>query len=498
MPEPTESESPGHLYNLLALYAALDKAVLTSDDPATAAIVEGFLPGTTGENRGWSKALEEFLGGESFPSANTALSNILGAASPPTRPQLSRLVYILGSLMHVPHPLVGIGDNEYAQGLGLAQPQGEPLPGPTGGVAYARGETDPGSRLLRVLRERFKNLHDWIPATREAVLLDCLDKIVASIPLCNACVTTQGGIQCVLVDTHLDSNSLSVNVSIDQVKAILDPRNWSKTAGEFFCKMDYRGLSNAPAYPNWGRVLETVSAWCGKGLPTLETDLLFFKADYPGQAVLQYELNPNGTGDGKVTVDKGWLKVATRTSTGGNAGVTVSTRKVVHINGLPPVAQKIFVCVMGYGYASWEMLLGEAIRAPAGLVAWTAPPAPFQGAQGVQHFTSSFVGAQAAQPAATPTTTQPATTPSTSGTRPTTAAGLAVSMFSDYLAQVANDSAELAAKWSSQDLTVDDLAKYGAKYGARLATEPWRFVERLTELPPRKPTHPPIIGDDGF
>jgi hypothetical protein len=89
-------------------------------------------------------------------------------------------------------------------------------------------------------------------------------------------------------------------------------------------------------------------------------------------------------------------------------------------------------------------------------------------------------------------------TPTTSGTGPKTAAGLAVSMFSDYLAEVANDSAELAAKWSNHDFTVDDLAKYGAKYAARMATEPWRFVQRVTELPPQPPAHPPIIGDDGF
>jgi len=494
MTRPT-AEAPGRLYNLLALYAALDQAVLNSDDPATAAIVEGFLPGTTGENqRGWSVALERFLG-QDFPSANTALSNILAVEQPLTRPQLSRLVYVLGSLMHVPNALVGVEDDQLAQGLSLAQPQGQPVPDPIPEVAYTRGVTDPGRRLLLVLGERFKNLHDWIPATREAVRLFCLDPVVASIPLCNACVTIQDGIECVLVDTRLESNS----VSLDQVTAILDPRNWSTTAGDFFCNMTFLGASNAADYPNWGRVLETVCAWCGTGMPKLKTDLLFLKADYPGQAVLQYELNPSGTdGDGKVKVDKGWLKVATRTSTGGNAGVTVSTRKVVHIAGLPPVAQKIFVCVMGYGYASWEMLLGAAIRSPGGLVAWTEPPAPLDGAQGVQHFTSSFAGAQATQPATTPTTTQPATTPTTSGARPKTAAGLAVSMFSDYLAEVANDSAELAAKWSCRDLTVDDLAKYGAKYGARFATEPWRFVQRVAELPPRPPTHPPIIGDDGF
>ena len=143
MPEPTESESRGHLYNLLALYAALDKAVLKSNDPATAAIVEGFLPGTTGENqRGWSTALEGFLG-EEFPSANAALSGFLSAETPPTRPQLSRLVYVLGSIAHVPGARIGVEDNELAQGLGLARPQGEPVPGSASALAFARGVTDP-------------------------------------------------------------------------------------------------------------------------------------------------------------------------------------------------------------------------------------------------------------------------------------------------------------------------------------------------------------------
>ncbi len=115
------AETPGTLFHLLALYAALDQAVLQSRDPDIAAIVEGFLPGTTGVNqRGWSIDLQNFLGRE-FPDVNTALSAITRAPSL-TRPQLSRLVYVLGSLAHLP-PSPSTGDELLAQGLDLARPQ---------------------------------------------------------------------------------------------------------------------------------------------------------------------------------------------------------------------------------------------------------------------------------------------------------------------------------------------------------------------------------------
>lgn len=461
---PRRPKTPGRLFNLLALYAALDQAVTESGDPNIAAIVERFLPGTTGENqRGWSGDLQNFLGRE-FPDVNTALSAIAGAP-PLTRPQLSRLVYVLGSLLHLPGRRPELADELFVEGLRLARP-----PGALGDD----GDADPGRQLLMVLEERFNKSQDWNAAIEYAVRMGYLDKVVASVPLCNACLTTLDGIECVVVDTRFEDDS----VSIDQVKAILDPRNWDKTAGEFFCNMQYLGRRQMPPYVGWGQVLETVSAWCGSGLPELKTDLKFFKADYPGQAVLQYDLDDPfpGAGDGQVTVDKGWLKVATGTSTNSNAGVTVATRKVVHIDGLSPVAQRVFVCVMGYGQAVMEMLLGGAIAPPPNAVAWSAEPAPLEGAQAVQP--------------------GPASAGNGGNAPPTTAAGLAVSMLSDYLTEVSNDSSEILAKCANKELTVEDLANFSAKLGARMASEPWRFVQRLSELPLPTPTGGPTQGGD--
>ena len=476
------AETRGTLFHLLALYAALDQAVLESRNPDIAATVEGFLPGTTGVNqRGWSIDLQNFLGRE-FPDVSTALAAIMQTPSL-TRPQLSRLVYVLGSLAHLP-PSTATGDEQLAQALNLAQPQAEPRP--TGMRADVSGGTDPGHALLAVLSERFNKRQDWTAATAYAVGIGCLDEVVARVPLCNACVAMQGSIQCVVVDTRFEDNS----ISIEQVKAVLDPRNWDKTAGVFFCNMQALNGSPPAPYQEWGRVLETVSAWCGSELPVLVTDLKYLKSDNPGQAVVQYDLdNPfPGAGDGQVTVDKGWLKVVTGTSTDINAGVTVTTRKVVHINPLLPVAQKVFVCVMGYGQAAMEMLLGGATNPPPNLVAWSAPPAPLVSMLVAQEHSTPSQADDQAVAAGSPSTA------SGGGPSPITAAGLAVSMLSDYLAEVTNDGSKLAAKFAKQELTVDDLAKFSAKTAARMASEPWRFLKRLAELPSQPPVGGPTQG----
>jgi hypothetical protein len=472
----TPTQSTGRLFNLLALYAALDRAVMEFHDPGIAATVEGFLPGTTGESqRGWSRDLEHFLGRD-LPEVNTALSEIAQAA-PLTRPQLSRLVYVVGALAHI---TTYKADNEqvFAEALRLARPQR--MPRPEAQVAEVAG-TDPGLGLLDLLEEHFSNSRDWHDVTKAAVQAGYLDPIVATVPLCNACLTTQDGIECVLVDTRFEDST----VSLEDVKAILDPQNWDKTAGEFFCNMTSLGVRNSDPYKGWGRIRETVGVWCGSGLPELVTDLKYYKADYsnPDQAVLQYDLDDPfpGVGDGHVTVDKGWLKATRGTSTDPNVGVTVATRKVVHIDPLSPVLQKVFVCVMGYGQAAMEMLLGHAHPPPANAVPWSDPPAPLQAPP------APLAAASAGQPGS-------AQAGNGAGAAPTTAAGLAVSMMSDFLAEVTHDSSDFAAKCANKQLTVDDFATLSANLAAKMASQPWRFLQRLSELPPSPPTGGPSQG----
>jgi hypothetical protein len=499
MTQPAQRD--GRLFYLLALYAALDQAVMESGDPGIAATVEGFLPGTTGDNhqRGWSENLEQFLQlQEGFPDVNEALSALVEIPDL-TASQLSRLVYVLGSLMHLPAGRVGIEQAKIVRGLSLARPAQAPGTEPTPTPAYATGApSDPGSELFKVLQKYFNKQGDWHSATTYAASKGFLDKVVASIPPCGACLTTLGGIECVVVDTQFDDPSLTVG----QVEAILDPRNWDKTSVLFFCKMKDLKRRKTPPYKDWGRVLETASGWCGV-LPDLKTQLKFFKAEYPNGGVVQYDLDDSSPnqGDGKATVDRGWLKVVKGTTKNRNAGVTVSTRKVVHITGLWPVAQKEFVCVMGYGEAARDMLQRGAAQPPKNLVAWSADPKPLHNTQPMQAlWIAPEADTQAMQPPEGDQAVHEAaeSVASGSGAHPKTAAGLAVSMMSDNLAETANDSAKLAAKFGDSDLTVDDLVKFSAKLGARMASEPLRFLQKLAELPPDKPTGVPIKGDDGF
>ncbi len=491
MTEPTES--PGTVFHLLSLYAALDRAVLESADPNVAAMVERFLPGSTGVNqRGWSRELERFLGLD-FVSLEELLSAVPGFAesTPLTAPELSRLVYAVGSLMHLPPDRIGIDREQFLPVLALARPQTGASREPGLATAFATGGPDQDRALYDVIEQLFTGRSEWSDAVAEAVRKGLLDPAVARVGLCNACVTNLDGYECVLVDTRSEDDS----VSIEQVKAILDPRNWSQTAGQFFCQMQDLGPREQAPHLGWGRVLEQVSAWCGV-IPPLRTQLKFCKADNPSQAVVQYDLDetlPN-QGDGLVKVDKGWLKVAVGTSANAKAGVTLTTRKVVHIDPLSPVAQRIFVCESGYGSAAEEMLLGHAKRPPMNLVAWLADPKPLQTATEEQDDIAWLGGTQAAQPPPG----QPGAAPAGGGgggaAAATTAAGLAVSMFSDYLAEVVNDSSQLAAKFADQDLSVDDLVKFSARLGARMASEPWKFVQKLSELPPPSPGGGPGQG----
>ena len=65
---------------------------------------------------------------------------------------------------------------------------------------------------------------------------------------------TYDGIQSVVVDSVLSSNQVSLN----DLKAVVDPRNWHYDDPSFFCAMQYDGLRA----DGWRRVLETVG-FCG-------------------------------------------------------------------------------------------------------------------------------------------------------------------------------------------------------------------------------------------
>ena len=189
-----------------------------------------------------------------------------------------------------------------------------------------------------------------------------LKKGVASVPL-PAVVVKVNGIDSVVIDAKISSDEVTLN----NLKKVVDPRNWHYDYPDFFCSMEYRG----PRTDGWRKVLERVGI-CNFSPLILRTMLKFYKSTVNGpdryEARLDYDLNdpvPDPAGDGQITVDRGFINMWTPPGKGPNDyGVVVRIRKVAHINGLSPYAMKKFVCIMGYAYVAMEMLFSARPRLP--------------------------------------------------------------------------------------------------------------------------------------
>ena len=147
----------------------------------------------------------------------------------------------------------------------------------------------------------------------------------------------------------------------------MDPRNWHNDYPDFFCSMEYKGLRA----DGWRRVLERVGI-CQYSPLVLRTMLKFYKTTVNGPdtyaARLDYDLNdpvPDPAGDGKITVDRGFINMWCTNPLGRTKMVcAVRIRKVAHINGVSPYAMKRLVCILGYAYVAMEMLFGTALAIP--------------------------------------------------------------------------------------------------------------------------------------
>lgn len=448
------STSPSPLYYLLSLYAAVDQKVITLSDVGVSETVEQFMPGTAGANAGWSTSLAELVG--PVVPVGEALE---GLANGPklSKPELSRLVFIVGVLIHLP----GFPDEDvprYTDVLALAAPEGAT-------------STSAAGQLHDWLETEFNRWQDWDKIKGVPVAEHFLDADVARVPLCNAHVAQHDNKQCVVIDTLFDDENLTPQM----VKDRIDPMNWDDFGGRFFVRMQ---ALRPGRLDGWARVLETTDLTGGYPFSyQVNTNLKFVKIDegvYAGR--LQYELDDfkpyPGDGDGQVTIDHGYINIQALKPGAAKPGVRVKTRKVVRIEGFPPVLQKIWICALGYGHAAMEMIFSTADD--KGAVKWNDPPVPVT---------------PAARDASDSTSVP---VPDTGGGDkpypPKTAGALAVTMMSEYLADVSKESAKVAEKWAKGQLQPTDLAQFSSKLGARTAGDPWVFFERLRKLPP--PTYP--------
>ena len=469
---------------LLEMYGALGAAATRTRDTQVRDVAEELMPGISGD-ASWYQELEQFMfpNGDSSqpdadmraprtePNAARALrelnSSVRAGGVTLSVPELSRLVYGIGALIRVNDTNIrGVGDEpgwlDGTQGdtramlvdaLDLASPSGPPG---ERGLNDTRAQLESNLDSVMTMfstqlnsREAFRDV-----ATRLAAD-GLIDKRIADVPIEHATVVTVDGIPSVVVDTEFDSDQVSLNA----MKAVVDPRNWHNNFPAFFCEMDPNGRRP----DDWRRVLETVGVAAIPDSRRMRTHLKFHKSETnePGHyvALLDYDLNdpcPDPQGDQQVDVDRGFINMRAKGEPDQN-GVLVRTRKVVHINGVKPQTQARFAFIFGYTTGAMEMLFGPAMNPD--------PNFYYYPWADEEDRTSSTLGVSS----------RPSSASSNS------VASTAFRMAIDYAQDVSVMQLDLADRWMSGKLTMQDIADFSGQVSARLASDPFKFLRAISQ-----------------
>ena len=254
-------DAPTAAQSLLALYGALDRAASTHN-PEIEAIVERYLPGTTGENAGWYDELLDFQArllpefaepvrvpnllealnalqapGETGSASATAVGS--GPASEQEQPllstvQQSRMAYAIGALCHLPDWYQP--DDLTVRFANLDEPFWRAL-------KLAGGPDDAG--LLDLQRLNFHERAAFTGVMQTAWRNGLINPAVADVPMCQPKMMTAHGHPCIVLTTEFTSQ----DVSLDQLKDVIDPLNWGKCLSSFFCEMAWQQRSRRRMEP---------------------------------------------------------------------------------------------------------------------------------------------------------------------------------------------------------------------------------------------------------
>jgi hypothetical protein len=460
--------------DILEVFGALDRAVREADDPELSAAADKLIPGLGTACPTWYAELESrYFGSDARKNPNLAeaLQRIAAEDANPdtdrlTSAQKTRLLYgisaaqRLNAVASTPLPALDESDATFNDALigslAAIAPKGSPnLKDRRDKAADAR------EALLQSMRS-FTRTKDFTSAVREKVEASPIrtGKPMGS-PLCHTAVVVVDGLESAVIDTEFDSD----DVSLEQLKSIVNPFNWAEDYSELFVRMADQEPDILP--DGWRRVLETVRLL---GSTELTTPLKFYPYQAsPLEATLDYDLDKSAldTGDGQVLVDRGFINIKVTNKEGDPAkpGVHVTTRKVVHIQGISAYAQGKLVCIGGYGTASANFLLGAAVKPPADPVAFDYPTNEDEA--------DAPRKASAAAPPATPLTHfVPA----------------AVDAWTECAQDLTNGYFDVAQKWLTGSLTLTDLADYTTRISGELASSPWKYLQAMTT--PRSPGKP--------
>jgi len=452
--------------HILAIFGAIDQAIKDSDDPDLLAAADALLPGASA-NKGWYAALQGSLN----PGVPPQEPDLLGALqdiakgtktkNSLTQSQKVRLLYGLSTLARLQSVASGLAvpsfadpdDAQFADALhgslAAIAPQDAKRKAAYDTAAASRQE------FFTSVAENFKTRHDFDDSVRTLAATTLRSGKALDAPLCKTAIVTVNGLQCVLIDTEFTSK----DVSLEDLKSIVNPFNWDEDYSEFFedmCEQTPRILPDG-----WRRVLEKVRLVEGFDLTTPLKFFPYQDKARPYEASLEYDLDEHAlaTGDGRVLVDRGYIRMtALDRHHPDRKGVSVKTRKIVHIKDIPPWAQARLVCLCGYGTSSADFLLKAAADPPRDRHPFLFPEKESQADND-------------------PTKTPPPA--------PIHYVPAAVEAWTEVVQDVTNSYLDLTEKWLSGGLSFSDVADHCRRVSGDLGSAPWNYLQDM--MTPRSP-----------
>lgn len=461
------------LHSLLALYGALDDAVVALDDPHVTETVEAFLPGTTGPGRqGWFGDVRQFVRRLSvdpdqteFPTRTAALLEF-GEMRSGTEVQeevrigtveTAWLLYVIGAHWQ----LTSRAEEErelFANALSVA------VPGSTGTVSTAGGQA-----LLDLFGNDLQGTESFVEvierAANQNLVSEALLLYVKNAKLHVGIRRDACGEYAVLRAEYFRDG-----LSVRDVGEVVDPLNWHLCC-PFFC--DMKPIPKTPDSYGWSRVLESISTLCGV-VPgyRLRTAIKYWKGERTDGAYVNYDIDDdraNTADDGFTVLDRGYISFENE-----KRGVRITTLKEVKFAGVPPIATIMLSIVGGYAAIGENMLVGCALKPPKGRVGWKPSAATGKPAKPID-----------------PTVCGTAAAPAPCGCQHPfhPAMAEAVDLWAGCVTEVSNEYAGLVNHWAKCGFDAGEMADFGAKVSARLATEPWRIWGMMLGATPQHKGH---------
>ncbi|MFN8032239.1 MAG: hypothetical protein U0Q47_02950 [Mycobacterium sp.] len=453
--------------HILAIFGAIDQAITGSDDPGLLAAADALLPGAPA-NQGWYATLRDGLPATvtldepDLLGALEAIADGTQAQNTLTQSQKVRLLYGLSTLARLSSVATAPKLPSFTDpaDAGFAAALGGSLSAitPKGADDDARTKAAASrQKFFSTVTETFKTWHDFDGSVRGLATADLRSGTPLDAPLCKTALVRVESYDCVLIDTEFTSDE----VSLEDLKRIVNPFNWDEDYSEFFEDMNPQTPQILP--DGWRRILEKVRLFEGFNLTTPLKFFPYQDHERPYEASVEYDLDKSGsaTGDGRVLVDRGYIRMtATDRKNPGTNGVHVKTRKIVHIDGISPWAQARLVCLCGYGTSSADFLLKAAADRRT-----DPPPEPFLFPQSESQ--TDHDPTDAATPA--PIHYVPA----------------AVGAWTEAVQDVTNSYLGLTEKWLSGGLTFTDMADHCRRVYGDLGAAPWKYLQDV--VTPRSP-----------